>query len=208
MYLAGTTLFLIPRVINSFNFWGLSSKKSPKFSGISMFYFIMGELFLFFVFLDIGNTLSLGPSLILSQYYEIIPDVLMIIISINFMMQSFIQISKNSVIIVSVSGSIEIIMLIVMYLIYPFVKTILPSSEYYFAIICIIIAIISAAILYKYLIKNKPENSKVIYTLNKVWSIFNNSILLCSLFLISIIELLLQFQGYTVITLFSFLGNL
>lgn len=168
----------------------------------------MGVLFLFFVILDIGNTLSLGPSLMLGQYYEIVPDILIIIISINFMTQSFVQISKNSVIIVSVSISIEIIMLIILYSIIPFVKSMLPYSEHYFAIICIIIASISAAIVNNYLVKNKPEDFKIIYTLNNAWKVFNNSILLCSLLIFSVIEILLQFQGYTLITIISFFSNL
>ena len=203
-YLFGIILFFIPKVISSFNFWGLKSDEKPKLSWGSLFYFLAGEMFLFFTILDIISTISLGVPLIFAQYYEFIPYILLILICIVFMVQPIIQLSKNSIIAVIISGVCTLIIMLVLFDLivnYRFLVGIFDYSEdALFAIISIFSGLFVGMGLYKILNTKNPENSEIIYTNDRIWRIFNNYIFLLIILIISIIEVYLQFNGYSIIS--------
>ncbi|MHA1786415.1 MAG: hypothetical protein ACTSVY_01550 [Candidatus Helarchaeota archaeon] len=202
MFLFGAILFLIPKVVNSI-FPDENPKDDSKIKSSTISYFFMGAIFLMFPIGDIIFRIGTNNlTVLLSQYYEILPFTYLVLISTIFLIGIFIKPTKNSLLATLLSGAPWITFIILSFFTGLFYG-IFSYSEYLGIIIGLIAGIISFILINNYLEKKKPDNNEVVFSLEKLGKILNNKILLVLLLFLSILEVWLQFQGTTLIYFFS-----
>lgn len=199
-WLLGAILFFIPRFVNSFDFWGLQKKTTPKIDWPMFFYYIIGGVFVMFT---VGDMISLlmytTPQAIFSNLLlELVPDILLLIVGFIFISDAFIEPTKNSLITLLI---VTVVSLPVAFILFhnPFIADLFLYSYIIGPVVGIVVGMIIGVFLH-WILNNKATSwNHPVYNIEGLWKVTNNTWILGILMVVCVVEVLFQLQGLTMI---------